>query len=74
MGIKQGFRIGKGWQGYMDLSAFGMYYDNMIEINFGQFEKVEFLTQVISPAFFRRLVSSSKMLVKHALLARSLPS
>ncbi|HCE85662.1 MAG TPA: hypothetical protein DEO99_05865 [Bacteroidetes bacterium] len=37
VGIKQGFRIGKGWQGYMDLSAFGMYYDNMIEINFGQF-------------------------------------
>lgn len=38
VGIKQGFRIGENWQGYTDLSLFAMYYDDMVEANFGRFD------------------------------------
>ncbi|MEZ4979524.1 MAG: TonB-dependent receptor [Chitinophagales bacterium] len=37
VGIKQGFPLGKDWKGYTDLTFFAMRYNNMIEVNFGQF-------------------------------------
>ena len=39
LAIKQGFKIGD-WQGYVDLAAFTMEYENMMEFSFGQWEEV----------------------------------
>ncbi|MBS1626144.1 MAG: TonB-dependent receptor [Bacteroidetes bacterium] len=37
VGIKQAFKIGKGWMGYGDAAFFANYYNNMMEFTFGQF-------------------------------------
>ncbi|MDB5283684.1 MAG: putative vitamin receptor precursor [Bacteroidota bacterium] len=37
LGLKQGFKLGKGWAGYMDISGFWNQYDNMMEFSFGQY-------------------------------------
>jgi iron complex outermembrane receptor protein len=37
--IKQGFQFGE-WQGYVDVAAFIMEYDNMMEFSFGQWQEV----------------------------------
>ena len=37
LGIKQGFKMGKDWYGFADLSGFWNQYDNMMEFTFGQF-------------------------------------
>lgn len=37
LAVKQGFKLPGTWQGYADLSWFYMRYDNMIEVNFGQY-------------------------------------
>lgn len=37
--IKQGFKIGD-WIGYVDLAAFMMEYENMMEFSFGQWEEI----------------------------------
>ena len=38
IGIKQGVKTGK-WMGYIDVAAFMMQYDDMMEFSFGQWEK-----------------------------------
>ena len=38
IGIKQGVKIGKGWKGLIDVSAFINQYDNMMEFTFGEFK------------------------------------
>lgn len=40
VGLKQAFKIGDGWKGIMDVSAFINQYDNMIEFAFGVFNPV----------------------------------
>lgn len=35
LGIKQGFKLGKGFQGYVDVAAFWMEYNDMMEFTFG---------------------------------------
>lgn len=35
IGLKQGFKIGTGFQGYIDLAAFWMEYNDMMEFTFG---------------------------------------
>ena len=37
LGIRQGFKIGNNFQGYIDEALFANYYNNMIEFTFGQF-------------------------------------
>lgn len=37
--IKQGLQFGE-WQGYLDVAAFIMEYDNMMEFSFGQWQQV----------------------------------
>ena len=37
IGIKQGFKLGKGWSGYFDAAGFINQYDNMMEFSFGQY-------------------------------------
>ncbi|MBL6872548.1 MAG: TonB-dependent receptor [Flavobacteriales bacterium] len=37
--IKQGYQIGE-WQGYIDVAAFIMEYENMMEFSFGQWQEV----------------------------------
>lgn len=37
VGVKQGFKIGKNWTGFADLSGFLNQYENMMEFTFGQF-------------------------------------
>lgn len=37
IGLKQGFKLGKGWVGYADLAGFWNQYENMMEFTFGQF-------------------------------------
>lgn len=39
LAIKQGFKFGN-WQGYVDVAAFIMEYDNMMEFSFGQWQEV----------------------------------
>lgn len=42
IGIKQGFKIGDDWKGFVDLSGFVNYFDNMIEFTFGVWENYGF--------------------------------
>ncbi len=38
LGGRQGFRIGKGWTGFADVSGFYSRYNNMMEFSFGMFD------------------------------------
>ncbi|MGM0648884.1 MAG: TonB-dependent receptor [Bacteroidota bacterium] len=38
VGGRQGFRIGKGWTGFVDMSTFYSRYNNMMEFSFGLFD------------------------------------
>ncbi|MBL0310836.1 MAG: TonB-dependent receptor [Bacteroidetes bacterium] len=37
LGIRQGYKAGKAWTGFIDASGFWNQYDNMMEFTFGQF-------------------------------------
>jgi outer membrane receptor for ferrienterochelin and colicins len=36
IGFKQGVKWGENWQGFLDMAAYTMEYDNMMEFSFGQ--------------------------------------
>ena len=40
--IKQGFKMGGSWMGFVDLSGFANFYTNMMEFSFGQFGPQEY--------------------------------
>lgn len=54
LGIKQGFKIGKNWVGFADLSGFLNQYENMMEFTFGQFGPSQYWS-VSSPGAFENL-------------------
>jgi outer membrane receptor protein involved in Fe transport len=43
VGGHQGFKIGKGWQGFGDIATFYSRYNNMMEFGFGLFDTETFL-------------------------------
>lgn len=54
LGIKQGFKIGKNWGGFVDLSGFFNQYENMMEFTFGQFGPSRYW-RVSDPGAFENL-------------------